>query len=112
MSYSATITDPHEPDAMPMWESFDHPNLDDALQAARAHIHATQPDDVIVDEGHGGYAIWTGPASAARVAVLVIAPTDDSRSQESANPTSSAHRHPPSPVPIAIPHPRSPPCTR
>ena len=42
MCYSATITDPHEADAMPMWESVDHAEFADALQAAQAYIHATQ----------------------------------------------------------------------
>jgi len=37
MSYSATITDPHEADAMPMWESFGHADVDAALQAAQKH---------------------------------------------------------------------------
>jgi hypothetical protein len=90
MSYTASITDPHEPDAMPMWESFDHADLDDALRAAQTYIHATQPGDHIVDEGNGVYAIWTGPAPSMRVATLVIAPTEDhhaqARSQEGSRP--------------------------
>jgi hypothetical protein len=72
VSYSAIITDPHEADAMPMWESFDHADFDDALQAAQAHIRATQPGDRIVDEGHGVYAIWSSTVPSTRVATLVI----------------------------------------
>ena len=72
MSYSAIITDPQEADAMPMWESFDHVDLDDALQAAQTYIHTTQPHDRIVDEGDGVYAIWSGSTPSARVATLVI----------------------------------------
>ena len=52
-------------------------DLDDAVRAAQTYIHATQPGDRIVDEGHGVYAIWTGPAPSTRLATLVIAPTDD-----------------------------------
>lgn len=81
MSYTATITDPHDADAMPMWESFDNTDLDDALRAAQTYIHATQPGDRIVDEGDGVYAIWTGPAPSTRVATLVIAPTDNHHAQ-------------------------------
>lgn len=88
MSYTATIVDPHDADAMPMWESFDHADLDVALQAAQTYIHATQPGDRLFGEGHGVYAIWIGPAPSTRVATLVIAPTDDhqsrARSQEGA----------------------------
>jgi hypothetical protein len=57
---------------MPMWESFDHADVDDALRAAQTYIHATQPEDRIVDEGHGVYAIWTGTAPSTRVATLII----------------------------------------
>jgi hypothetical protein len=81
MSHSAIITDPHDADAMPMWESFDHASLDAALQAARTHIRETQPGDRIVGEGHGVYAIWTGPEPSTRVATLVIAAADDHQSQ-------------------------------
>lgn len=77
MSYTATITDPHDPDAMPMWESFDHPDPADALQAAHTYIHAAQPADRIIDEGHGTYAILTGTTPAQRVATLVIDEHDD-----------------------------------
>jgi hypothetical protein len=89
MIYTAAITDPHDPDAMPMWESFDHPNVQDALQASRAYIHATRPGDHITDDGEGTYAIWTGPApSNTRVATLVIAPTDEHHGQP---PTTASH---------------------
>jgi hypothetical protein len=82
MSYTAIITDPHDPDAMPMWESFEHPDIQDALQASRAYIHATRPGDHISDDGHGIYAIRSGPApSSAWVATLVIAPTDEHHGQ-------------------------------
>lgn len=77
MSYTATITDPHDADAMPLWESFDHPDVAEALHAARTYVQATQPDDRITDAGQGTYAIWTGPAPATRVATLVITPTDE-----------------------------------
>jgi hypothetical protein len=79
MSYTATISDPHEPDAMPMWESFDHPTFDDAYRAGQAHVQAAQPGDRIVDEGHALYAIWGADRTArcTHVATLVIAPTDD-----------------------------------
>lgn len=77
MSYSAVITDPREADAMPMWESFGHTDVADALQAAHAHIHATQPGDRTVDEGRGVYAVWSGPMPSTRVATLVITPPDD-----------------------------------
>ncbi|WP_276761184.1 hypothetical protein [Mycolicibacter arupensis] len=43
MSYSATITDLHDPDAMPMWESFDHADPDAALQAAHTYITPFNP---------------------------------------------------------------------
>lgn len=83
MSYAATITDPHEPGAMPMWESLDHADFDAALQAAHTYIHATKPGDRIVEDGHGSYAIRTGTAPFTRVATLTIAPTDDTaQSQE------------------------------
>ena len=59
MSYTATVNDPHQPDAMPMWESLDHATVDDAYRAAQTHIQATQPDDRIVDQGHGVYVVWT-----------------------------------------------------
>lgn len=77
MSYSATIRDPHDPDAMPMWESSDHPDQTAALQAAQTYIHATQPADRIVNEGHGVYAILAGATPAQRVATLVIDEEDD-----------------------------------
>jgi hypothetical protein len=78
MSYTATITEANEPDAMPMWESFGHPTADDAYWAAQAHVHNTQPGDRIVDQGRGVYAIWSagGPASRTQVATLDIAPAD------------------------------------
>lgn len=77
MRYSATITDPHQPDAMPMWESFDHTEFADALQAAHAYIHATQPADRVVEEAPGVYGIWTSPPTSTRVATLVIEPTEE-----------------------------------
>lgn len=82
MSYTAIITDPHDPDAMPMWESFEHTDIQDALQASRAYIHAAQPGDHIADDGDGTYAIRSGPAATStRVATLVIAPTDEHHGQ-------------------------------
>ena len=77
MSYSATIRDLHDPDAMPMWESSDHPDQTAALLAAQTYIHATQPADRIVNEGHGVYAILTAATPAQRVATLVIDEEDD-----------------------------------
>jgi hypothetical protein len=78
MNYTATISEPNEPDAMPMWESTDHPTADDAYRAAEAHVHNTQPGDRIVDQGRGVYAIWSADDTASRthVATLVIAPGD------------------------------------
>jgi hypothetical protein len=75
MTFTATISEPNEPDAMPMWESFDHPTADDAYRAAKAHVHNTQQGDRIVDQGHGVYAIWSDDDGSARtpVATLVIA---------------------------------------
>lgn len=81
MSYTAIITDPHEADAMPMWESFGRADVDDALRAAQTYIHATQPGDRIVDEGQGVYTVWSGPAPSTHVATLVIAANDDHHSQ-------------------------------
>jgi hypothetical protein len=79
MSRTVTITDPHQPDAMPMWESFDHTTADDAYRAAQTHIETAQPDDRIVDEAHGVYSVWTadGDRPATHVATIVIAPSDD-----------------------------------
>jgi hypothetical protein len=78
MSYTATVNDPHQPDAMPMWESLDHATVDDAYRAAQTHIQATEPDDRIVDQGHGVYVVWTVDDNqlAIHVATLVIAPSD------------------------------------
>ena len=89
MSYTAAISDPNTPDAMPMWESFDHPSAADAYRAAEAHIHATQPDDRVVDEGHGVYSVWAAATNArsTHVATLVIVPTD------SLDPPASASDH-------------------
>jgi hypothetical protein len=56
MSYNAVITDPYKADAMPMSESFDHADLDDAFQVAQTYIHATQPGDRVVDEGMASMA--------------------------------------------------------
>lgn len=82
MSYTAVITHPHDADAMPMWESSGHAEAADALQAAHAHIHGTQPDDRTVDEGEGVYGVWSGPTPSTRVATLVITPTDDHHPRE------------------------------
>jgi hypothetical protein len=79
MSYTATVNDPHQPDAMPMWESLDHATVDDAYRAAQTQIQiqATQPHDRIVDQGHGVYVVWTVDDAqlAIHVATLVIAPS-------------------------------------
>lgn len=96
MRYSATITDPHEPDAMPMWESFDHSEFADALQAAQAYIHATQPADRVVEEAPGVYGIWTSPPTSTRVATLVIEPTEEQHRRP--RPSDGAYR--PSPPPL------------
>lgn len=77
MRYTATITDPHEQDAMPMWESLNHADPAAALQAAQTYIHAAQPADRIIDEGHGVYAVLTGATPAERVATLIIDEDDD-----------------------------------
>lgn len=82
MTYSATITDPHDPDAIPMSESFDHADRAAALQAAHTYIHATQPADRIIDEAHGVYAVLTGATPAERVATLVIDEVDDHGAME------------------------------
>jgi hypothetical protein len=78
MSYTATISDPNEPDAMAMWESFDHPSDAAAYRAAEGYVRSTQPGDRIVTEGDGVYSIWSAGDTAARahVATLVIAPAD------------------------------------
>lgn len=78
MSHTVTINDPHQPDAMPMWESFDHATAEDAYRAAQTHIEAARPDDRIVDQGHGVYEVWTaaGDRPATQVATIVIAPSD------------------------------------
>lgn len=62
MSYTAIITDPHEADAMPMWESFGRADVDDALRVAQTFIHATQPGDRIVESTKGGASTQSGPA--------------------------------------------------
>ena len=79
MSHTVTINDPHQPDAMPMWESFDHATAEDAYRAAQTHIEAARPDDRIVDQSPGVYAVWTaaGDRSAIQVATIVTAPSDD-----------------------------------
>lgn len=79
MSHTVTITDPRQPDAMPMWESFDHATADDAYRAARTHIEAARPDDRIVDEAHGVYSVWSAACdrSPTHVATVVITPSDD-----------------------------------
>jgi hypothetical protein len=78
MSYTATIVDPHDADAVPWWESHGHADVQAAMQAARTHVDATHPADRIGDDdGHGVHAIFTGPTSETRIATLVITPTDD-----------------------------------
>ena len=78
MTHTAPITEPLEPDAMPLWESFDHATAEGAYAAARDHIAATQPDDRIVDQGGGVYAVLSGAAHGSeRVATVVISPGDD-----------------------------------
>lgn len=78
MTHTATITDPREPDAMPMWESFDHARAQDAYRAAHAYIETAQPDDRIVDEGHGVYAVLTtADPNATPVATIVISHGED-----------------------------------
>jgi hypothetical protein len=37
MSHTVTITEPHQPDTMPLWESFDHASAEDAYRAAHTH---------------------------------------------------------------------------
>ena len=88
MTHTATITDPHEPDAMPLWESLDHATAESAYAAARDHIAAAQPDDQIVDQGGGEYAILSGAdVGAERVATVVISPDDETP----AAPTTDTH---------------------
>lgn len=78
MTHTATITDPREPDAMPMWESFDHDTAQDAYRAAHAHIETAHPEDRIVDEGHGVYAVLTAAnPNATQVATIVISQDED-----------------------------------
>ena len=77
MSFTATIIESGH-DHAPWWESFGHSDAQAAMQAARAHIGATQPGDRIDGgDGHGVHAIFAGPTSETRVATLVIAATDD-----------------------------------
>lgn len=99
MSYMATIVDPHDGDAAPWWESFDHADAQAALEAARTHIHTARPDDRIgADDGHGIHPIVAGPTHATRVATLVIAATDDhppatpTASPQWGSPTTQHHR--------------------
>lgn len=73
VSYSATIIDPIDVDAPPMWESFGHATPGAALTAAQAYIHAAQPDDRVVDEGEGIFGVFSGTTSSTRVATLAIA---------------------------------------
>ena len=78
MSYTATIKDPNNPGAKPMWESSDHATADSAYRAATAHLDTRGPGGSIADYGHGQYAIW-GTDSTGRpkpIATLVIAATD------------------------------------
>ena len=77
-TYTATISDPNDPNAMPMWESFDHATAAEAFGAAQIHVRAAQPDDQFVDHGHGVWFIRAGgDARGAHVATLRIEPTDD-----------------------------------
>ncbi|OFJ50893.1 hypothetical protein [Mycolicibacterium grossiae] len=88
MTHTTTIADPHEPDAMPLWESFDHATAENAYAAARDHIAAAQPDDRIVDQGSGVYAVLSGAdLGAAQVATIVISPDDETP----AAPTTDTH---------------------
>src|SRR5262245_9350916 len=59
LSRTATVKDPHQPDAMPIWESIDHATVYYAYRAAQTQIQAIQPGDRIVVQGHGVYAVWT-----------------------------------------------------
>lgn len=89
MTHTATITEPAQSDAMPLWESFDHATAESAYAAARDHIAATQPDDRIVDQGGGVYAVLSGAGHGAeRVATVVISPGDDT---PAATPTTNTH---------------------
>jgi hypothetical protein len=73
-----TVTDPHEPEAMPFWESFDHATAEDAYRAARNHIEATQPRDRIIGQADGVYAVVSAAdLNATRVATVVISPGED-----------------------------------
>lgn len=88
MTYAATITEPAQYDAMPLWESFDHATVEGAYAAARDHIAANQPDDRIVDQGGGVYAVLSGAGHGSeRVATVVISPGDDA----AAAPTTDTH---------------------
>jgi hypothetical protein len=88
MTHTATIIDPLEPDAMPLWESFDHATAENAYAAARDHIAAARPDDRIVDQGDGVYAVLSGAGhGSAQVATVVISPGDDTP----AAPTTDTH---------------------
>lgn len=89
MSCTATIVDPHDGDAAPLRESFDHADGQAALEAARTHIHTARPDDrIAADDGHGIHPIVAGPAHSTRVATLVITATDD---HPRATPTALRH---------------------
>lgn len=78
MTHTVTITDPHDPDAMPLWESFNHATAEDAYRAARDHIAAAQPHDRIVGQTDGVYAVMSAAdLNATRAATVVISPDDD-----------------------------------
>ncbi|BBZ31307.1 hypothetical protein MMAD_56020 (plasmid) [Mycolicibacterium madagascariense] len=86
MTYTASITEPAESDAMPLWESFDHATAENAFDAARRHIAAAQPFDRIVDLGGDVYAVLSGAGHGAeRVATVVISPGDDAPAAPTVN---------------------------
>ena len=88
MTHTATITEPAQSDANPLWASFDHATAEDAYAAARDRIAAARPDDRIVDQGDGVYAVLAGAGHGAeRVATVVISPGDDTP----ATPTTDTH---------------------
>ena len=101
MSYTAVITHPHDADAMPMWESSGHAEAADALQAAHAHVHETQPDDRTVDEGEGVYGVWSAPTPSMRVATLVITSTADHHPRERSQEFDGEWDYPPSAIQAA-----------
>lgn len=76
MSYSATIIDSQDVDAVPLWESVGHPDRAAALQAAQSYVLEVQPTDRIVEYRDGIYAIWSSAAPWPRVGTLLIESTD------------------------------------